>query len=257
MKNILTFIVLIAFTLNVSAEEQPKEIEVGIVEHLGDTIPLHLPFLNESNDTVTLGQLIDKPTILSFVYFDCPGLCSPLLSGVSDAIDKVDMELGSDYQVITISFNTKDTPAKAIQKKNNFVQNISKENRDHWIYLTGEQEDILAITNAVGYKYKPQGLDFSHPSAIIMVSPQGKITRYLYGLSYLPFDVKMALIEAQQGIERPTINRILEMCFAYDPASRSYGLQITKVIGFMILFILAIVLITLLIKGRKKILKTA
>lgn len=257
MKKILFFVVVFAFAFQVNAEEQPKEIEVGIVEHLGDTIPLDLPFLNEANDTVTLGELIDKPTILSFVYFDCPGLCSPLLSGVSDAIDKVDMNLGGDYQVITISFNTKDTPEKAIQKKNNFIQNISKENQEHWIYLTGDRENILSITEAVGYKYKPQGLDFSHPSAIIMVSPQGKITRYLYGLSYLPFDVKMALIEAQQGIERPTINRILEMCFAYDPASRTYGLQITKVVGFMILFVLAIVLITLLIKGRKKILKTA
>ncbi len=256
MKKILVITFSLVFVWQINAEEQAKEIEVGIVEHLGDTIPLGLPFYNENNDTVTLGQLIDKPTILSFVYFDCPGLCSPLLSGVSDAIDKVDMRLGDDYQVITISFNTKDTPEKAAQKKNNFVQNISKENRGHWIYLTGEQDNIQAITNAVGFKYKPQGLDFSHPSAIIMVSPEGKITRYLYGLTFLPFDVKMALIEAQKGIERPTINRILEVCFAYDPSSRTYGLQIMKVIGFMTLFVLAIVLAILVIKGRKKTIKT-
>ncbi len=242
--------------LKAYGEIPEKNIEVGIVEHLGDTLPLDLTFYNESNDTVTLRQLIDKPTILSFVYFDCPGLCSPLLSGVSDAIDHLDMELGKDYQVLTISFNTKDDAKKAAQKKINFVQNISKENREHWIYLTSKQESIDLITDAVGYKYKPQGLDFSHPSAIILVSPQGKITRYLYGLSYLPFDVKMAVIEAQQGIQRPTINRILQYCFAYDPASRSYGLQITKVIGFMTLLILGLVFFILLIRGRKKILKT-
>jgi protein SCO1/2 len=184
-------------------------IEVGIVEKLGDTIPLGLEFLNESNDTVSLGELINKPTILSFVYFDCPGLCSPLLTGISEVVEKVDMGLGTDYQVITISFNTKDTPEKAIIKKNNFVTKIGEENRKHWIYLTGAQENILDITASVGFKYKPQGLDFAHPSAIILLSPEGKITRYLYGINFLPFDLKMAIIEAQQGIARPTINKIL------------------------------------------------
>lgn len=221
------------------------------MEHLGDTIPMHLTFFNENNDTITLGQIINKPTVLSFVYFDCPGLCSPLLSGVSDVISKMDMKLGTEYQAITISFNTKDTPEKARTKKKNFVQNISQENRDGWIYLTGEEENILAITEAVGFKYKPQGLDFAHPSAIIVLSPEGKITRYLYGLNFLPFDLKMAVIEAQKGIARPTINKILEYCFAYDPASRGYSLQITRIMGALILGIALILLFTLLIKGRR------
>ncbi len=233
--------------------QTPSEIkiEVGIMEHLGDTIPMHLTFFNENNDTITLGQIINKPTVLSFVYFDCPGLCSPLLSGVSDVISKMDMKLGTEYQAITISFNTKDTPEKARTKKKNFVQNISQENRDGWIYLTGEEENILAITEAVGFKYKPQGLDFAHPSAIIVLSPEGKITRYLYGLNFLPFDLKMAVIEAQKGIARPTINKILEYCFAYDPASRGYSLQITRIMGALILGIALILLFTLLIKGRR------
>ena len=107
----------------------PANIEVGFVEKLGDTIPLDLKFLNESNDTVTLRQLIDKPTILSFVYFDCPGLCSPLMSGISDAVSKLDMKLGEEYQLITISFNTTDTPEKALTKKENFVQEIKGEDQ--------------------------------------------------------------------------------------------------------------------------------
>lgn len=234
------------------AQESKQEVEIGVVEHLGDTIPLDLEFYNEKNDTVTLGQLIDKPTILSFVYFDCPGLCSPLLSGVSDVINQMDMQLGKEYQAITISFNTKDTPEKAMEKKVNFVQKMSEENRENWIYLTGSEENIHKITNAVGYKYKPQGVDFAHPSAIIMISPKGKITRYLYGLTYLPFDVKMAVIEAQKGIERPAINKILEVCFAYDPKGQTYTLQITRIVGFLILGIALIVFVSLLIRGRRK-----
>lgn len=227
-------------------------IEVGIVEKLGETIPLDLTFINESNDTVSLGEIINKPTILSFVYFDCPGLCSPLLSGISEVVENLDMELGNEYQVITISFNTKDTPEKAAIKKNNFVTKIGEENRKHWIYLTGTEENILNITESVGFKYMPQGLDFAHPSAIILLSPEGKITRYLYGINFLPFDVKMAIIEAQQGIARPTINKILEYCFAYDPNGRTYTLQVTRIVGGMMVFILLLGFIILVVKGRKK-----
>jgi len=251
-KNLILFLLLFSLSLSGKAQYNPNDVEVGIIEHLGDTIPLNLTFLNEKNDTVSLGQLINKPTILSFVYFDCPGLCSPLLNGVSEVIDNMDMKLGTDYQIITISFNTKDTPEKAITKKQNFVQKMSKEDRASWIYLTGTQEHIDSITEAVGFRYKAQGLDFAHASAIIMLSPDGKITRYLYGLSFLPFDVKMAVIEAQQGIERPTINKILEVCFAYDPAGRTYTLQITRIVGGLILLILITVFVILLIRGRKK-----
>ena len=229
-----------------------KEPEIGIVERLGDTIPMDLWFINEQNDTVTLAQLINKPTLLCFVYFDCPNLCSPLLDGVSDVISKMDMELGVDFQAITISFNTSDTPEKAREKKLNFINRISKEHQKDWIYLTGTQENISKITDAIGYKYKPQGLDFAHPSAIFVLSPAGKITRYLYGLTYLPFDVKMAIIESQKGIARPTINRVLELCFAYNPGSKTYTLQVTRVMGFLILFIALIILGVLLIKGRRK-----
>ena len=186
MKKLL--IIALIFFLPLSLRSQDfqiaqVEVEVGFVEKLGDTIPLNLQFLNESNDTVTLGELIDKPTVLSFVYFDCPGLCSPLMDGIAEAIRNLDMKIGEEYQLITISFNTTDTPEKAKIKKQNFVQNIDGEEREHWIYLTGSQENIDAITDALGFRYKPQGLDFAHPSGIMIISPSGKITRYLYGLT--------------------------------------------------------------------------
>ena len=129
---------------------------------------------------------------------------------------------------------------------------ISKENQKYWIYLTGEQENINAITDAAGFKYKAQGLDFAHASAIMVLSPEGKITRYLYGLSFLPFDVKMAIIEAQKGLARPTINKVLEYCFAYNPGSKTYTIQITRIIGTITILIALIVFVTLLLKRRKK-----
>jgi protein SCO1/2 len=251
------FVISISLIPGFSANAQyynvaDDEVEVGIVEKLDKIIPLDLKFQNEEDVTVTLGELIDKPTILSFVYFDCPGLCPPLLAGVSDVIDKLDMKLGEDYQCITISFNPKDSPQKAREKKLNYVQDIPEGDRQYWTWLTGTQDNIKTITDSVGWRFKPQGVDFAHPSAIIIISPQGKITRYLYGLNYLPFDVKMALIEAQKGLSRPTINKILEVCFAYDPGSRTYTLQITRVVGAMMILAALIVLIVLIVKGRRK-----
>lgn len=257
MKKTVFLLIALIFCFEVRSQEMVKSnllnknIEVGIIEQLGDTIPLDVWFLNESNDTVSLRQLIDKPTVLMFVYFDCPNLCSPLMDGVADVISKTDMQLGKDYQIITISFNTKDTPEKAREKKVNFVQKISKENQKYWMYLTGIQENITTVTEAVGYKYKAQGLDFAHASAIIILSPHGKITRYLYGLTFLPFDLKMAIIEAQKEIARPTINRILEYCFAYNPASKTYTIQITRIIGSIMVVIALIIFIMLIVKKKK------
>ncbi len=255
----LIFLTIFTFSLLVGPQAQKAtegQIEVGVYEKLGDTIPLSLTFYNENDELVTLQSLIDKPTILSFVYFDCPGMCSPLLSGISDVVGKTDMILGKDFQVITISFNTNDTPEKARIKKVNFVQNISQEYRSHWIYLTGEEENIQAITKSVGYKYKPQGFDFAHPSLIILLSPEGKITRYLYGIDFLPFDLKLAILEAQKGQAMPTINRIIDFCFAYDPGEKTYALQVTKVVGIITLMVIIVVFVTLLVMGRRKIAKS-
>jgi protein SCO1 len=258
MKRIATILLLAGITFPVLSQNLKPvtigedKVEIGVVEHLGDTIPLDLSFVNEQNQEVTLRQLIDRPTILCFVYFDCPGLCSPLLNGVSDMVEKSDMALGKDYKIVTISFNTHDTPEKAQEKKKNFVQKFSKESQKGWIYLTGTQEHIDTITQAVGYKYIPQGVDFAHPSVIIMLSPSGKITRYLYGLVYLPFDVKMAVVEAQKGISRPSINRVLEFCFAYNPTSKSYTLQVTRVLGILIIMGAILILVPLIIRSKVK-----
>lgn len=226
--------------------------EVGIVEHLDTIIPSGIMFNNEKGAQVNFISLLDKPTILVPVYYDCPGICPAILSGVSDAIEKLGMELGKDYQVITVSFNENDTPEKSVDKKKNFLQAHSRPRADHWMYLTGDSADIHALTEAVGYKFTRAGNDFMHPSCIIILSPQGKVTRYLYGTSYLPFDVKMALVEARKGQSRPTINRVLEYCFAYDPEGRKYTLQVTKITATIIIFFAALLFIYLIIRSSRR-----
>lgn len=237
-------------TLTYAQVDQSEEVQV--IEHLGDTLPLDLKFVTDKMDTVTLREVINKPTILSFVYFDCPGLCSPLLEGVGDVIRKTDMVLGKDYQVITFSFNFRDTPEKAKEKKKQFVERYSKDNGDGWIFLTTDSATIYKITHATGFITKAVGFDFVHPSAIIAVSPAGKITRYLYGITFLPMDVKLAVAEANEGKERPTIQKIMLMCYSYDPENQRFGLDVTKIIGTVIAFFLLAFVGIYILKPRKK-----
>jgi len=249
---ILVFIFLLSITGTTLAQVD-KSPDVGIVEHLGSTIPLDLKFVNDKFKTVTLKQLINKPTILSFVYFDCPGLCSPLLEGLGSVIQKSDLKLGKDYQVITISFNYRDTPEKAKEKKKKFTERYAKGNSDGWIFLTTDSATIFNITHSTGFITKAVGLDFVHPSAIIAVSPQGMITRYLYGITFLPIDFKMAVYEANKEQPRPTIQKVLLLCFSYDPDNKRFALDITKVTGMVIIFLILVFVIVYLIKPKKRI----
>ena len=244
-------IILIPFLLLfLTGWSQPFTNEIGIDEKLGEHLSLDLKFFNDKSEVVTLRQLIDKPTVIAFVYFDCPGLCSPLQEGFADVIDNTDLVLGVDYQAMTISFNFHDTPEKAAIKKANFVTKISEDKVQHWHYLTTDSATVVQILNEVGYKIKIAGLDYIHPSALVVVSPEGKITRYLYGLRFLPFDLKMSVIEAQKGLPRPTVNRILEFCYAYEPDGKRYKLEVTKVVGVITLLILGLFFIVLLIKKK-------
>ena len=252
-KIVLLFIAFVfAFQFTNAQTNSVNNEDVGIIEHLGKTIPLDLKFVNDKNEPVTLSQLINKPTILSFVYFDCPGLCSPLLEGLGSVIQKTNLELGKDYQVITISFNFRDTPEKAKAKKEKFIERYSKGKGDGWIFLTTDSSTIFKITDATGFKTKAVGLDFVHPSAIIAISPQGMITRYLYGITFLPIDFKMAIIEANKEQPRPTIQKIMLLCYSYDQDNKRFALDVTKVAGILIVFFIIVFIIIFLIKPKKK-----
>jgi protein SCO1 len=227
---IIGFVLATAGT-HVLAQDPADTVEVGIVEHLDKTVPDGLSFRDENNKPVILKEIIKRPTILALIYFDCPGICPQLLAGISNVVKKLDMQLGKDYQIVAVSFNPLDTPDKALDKKNNFLDNKSRPFRQYWNYLTGDSANIYSLTNAVGFKFIHAGNDFIHPVCITILSPDGKITRYLYGTVYLPFDVKMALIEAQKGI---------------------YSLAVTKVSATIIIFIAVVFFISLLIRSSRK-----
>lgn len=245
--------VFIAVLLFLSAIGMAQSDSVGIFEHLGKTIPLELTFTNEQNQQVRLKDLITQPTILSLIYYNCRGICPMILSGVTDAIETTDMKLGSDFRVITVSFDPTDSPSGSVEKKKTFLRKKSMAHPNDWTYLTGDSASIAKLLRSVGFMVKQQGVDFMHPAGIIILSPEGKITRYLYGTNYLPFDLKMALIEARKGQARPTINRVLEYCFSYDPEGRRYTLQVTKIAATVIIFFAIVLFVILLVRsGRSK-----
>ena len=255
---ILLFSVLAVFVFNTGlfAQDQPKDEppkkEVGFDEKLGETIPLDLNFLDEYGQTVSLQQLFDKPVLLCLVYYRCPGLCSPLLKGVAEVVDKIDLDAGKDFRVITISFEPKETYLTASEKKNNYLASMRKQiPYDSWKFLVGDSLSIAKITDAVGFRYMPQGKDYIHGAAIMTISPQGKIARYLYGTEFQPLDVKMALIEAAEGRTGPTISKLLQLCYSYDPEGKTYVLNITRIAGGGVLFFIAIFVTVFVIRKKK------
>ncbi|MFA8299992.1 MAG: SCO family protein [Hyphomicrobiales bacterium] len=246
-------ILLIVFSTALSfAQGQFDQTDIGIDEHLDTYLPKDIYFTNLQDERVNLTDLIDKPTVIAFVYFKCPGICSPLLDGIREVIERSEMKLGKDYQVITISFDATDTPELGREKKKNYTHSMREDiDTKHWIWLTGDSTNIYKATEATGFKFKRQGVDFIHTGAIIAISPKGKITRYLHGLYFLPFDFKMSIIEANKEKSSPSINKVLEFCFSYDPDGKKYVFNVTRIMGTIII-VLAVALFLLLILKRKK-----
>jgi protein SCO1/2 len=252
MKRILLLLITaLLFTSSYAQFGEENEL-VGIYEKLDTLVPADVVFYNEQEEIVPLVSLIDKPTVLVLVYYTCPGICSPLLDGIAQVIDRMDLTLGEDYQVITISFNPEETPLLAREKKVNYIKQVKKEiNEDAWMWLTGDSANIYKLTNTLGYHFIKQGKDYIHAAAIMVLSPEAKVTRYLYGTYVLPFDLKMAVAEASVGRSGPTINKVLRYCFSYDPEGKSYVFNITKVSATLIFFFVAVFFIYLLFSKRK------
>jgi protein SCO1/2 len=251
-KKIFLFIYLISLSLL-------AETKIGIYETQGSYIPLDLEFINEYDKKTTLKNVIDnKPTILTLNYFDCPGLCSPLLNGVVSVLNKLDLKPYIDYKVLTISFEKNDTPFKAITKKTNLLKSFKIPfPPQSWTFLTSaNQEAIDTITNAVGFKYekrvKAGVIDYIHAGMIIIISPTGKIIRYLNGTTYLPFDLKLAIYEAKEERSGPTIAKTLLYCFAYDAKSKTYVFQAEKIVGSFMFAIVFFFFLYLIKTGRRK-----
>jgi protein SCO1/2 len=225
---------------------------VGIDEKLGATVPLDLVLNGEDGQPVTLRQLIDKPTILTLNYFRCAGICTPQLNGVVEVLNRTQAEPGKDFQVITVSFDGRDTPEVAAQKRTNYLGELTRPFPPAaWRFLTGPAASTRALADAVGFKYKQVGEDFVHAAAIIFISPQGKVTRYMYGVTYLPADLQLAAQEAARGEAQPTINKFLKFCFSYDPAGRKYVLNTTAISATVTILAALIFVVFLVRRGRK------
>ncbi len=236
-------------TASKHSETKKDEVEIGIVEHLNEYVPGNIQLINEKGDTVNLKNIIDKPTVLCFVYFECPMLCTPLMNGLAEVIDKSDMKIGKDYQVLTIGFNTEEPLSLAIEKKKNYILHMkTKEAANGWKFFVSDSANIARATNGLGFKYKKAGNVFLHSATLIFISQKGKITRYLNGTYFLPFEFKMAVVESSKGYSGPTINKLLQYCYGYDTQSHRYAMDVTKVGGAIILFLLLSIVFFLIFK---------
>ena len=236
--------------LRVNSQTPPK---VGIQEKLGQTMPLDQELYDETGRLVTLKSLVNKPTIFTFVYFRCPGICTPLLNELTKVVDKTDLVLGKDYQIITISFDHRETPDIAAGKKDNYMQLLKKpEDPNGWRFLTGDSLAIQRVTDGAGFYFMHSGNDFVHAGALIIVSPEGTITRYINGIQYLPFDVKMAVYEASTGKVGPTVAKILTFCFSYDPKGHTYTLNFMRIALVVTLGCVGVFVMVFIVRPRKK-----
>jgi protein SCO1/2 len=242
-------------TLNAHVEhEQPIDLSgIGIDQKLGQFVPLSLTFADENGQTVSLRQLIHRPTILAPVYLHCPNVCSLLLQNLADALNRLPAEPGKEYTVLSISFDETEKPDLALQKKKTYLKMIQKAfPEDAWRFLTGDKENIRKLTDAVGFHFKRVGEDFEHPVSLIILGPDGKISRYMYGTDILPFDLKMALLEASQGKIGPAISKVVRFCFSYDPKANKLVFNTLKVTGTVTLLFALSFVVFLLFKGKKQ-----
>jgi protein SCO1/2 len=227
--------------------------ELGIVEKLGAVLPTDLTLIDEAGNSVSVRSLLGKPTVLTFVYYRCPGICSPLLTELSRMVDRMDLEPGIDYRILTLSFDPREGPELARGKKESYLGSL-KRNVDpsFWRFMVADSVTIQTLTDAAGFYFKEEGNDFVHAGALIIISPEGKITRYINGIQYLPFDVKMALVEAGDGKIGPTIAKILKFCYAYDPEARTYALNITRLGLVATVLVVGVVLYVFVLRPRRK-----
>lgn len=251
MKKLVLLMLLSASLL--SANDTTKKIEIGIEEKIGNTLPMDTEFFDEKGNLVTLKDIVKKPTIFNFVYYRCPGICSPILTELTSIVNFIDMEMGKDFQIVTISFDQREKFELGVAKKESYFGLLKREiPSDSWKFLTGDSAAISAVTQAAGFNFKREGNDFIHAGALVVVSPEGKIARYLNGIKYLPFDVKMALTEASTGKTGPTIAKLVAYCYSYNPEGRTYVFNVTRVAGGTILLFAAFFVVYLTVKPRPK-----
>jgi len=267
MKLLITSIVILVNIImphNLGAHEGHEDSETlpdggaasrsaGVIEKLGDVAPSGAIVVDEEGKSFRLGDLLTIPTILLPVYYNCPDACNYIQSNVARILTKVDLIPGKDYQILSLSFDPAETTEMARKAKADFIPAIGAPwPAGAWRFLTGDRNNIESIMRSIGFTYQKVNNQVVHPILMVALAPGGKVARYLYGNAPLPFDITMAMTEANKGRMGLSVKRALAYCFSYDPKGNRYTLNVLRVSGTVIaVFIIAFFLV-LTLGGRKK-----
>jgi len=241
-------------------EQLPNELEgVGVKENLGGRVPLDLEFRDESGQKVKLADYFQRqrPVLLSLNYYRCPMLCHVQLDGVVDALRQLNLTAGKEFEFITASINPLETPSEARLKKQEYLQKYGKaEAAAGWHFLTGSKENIEALTKAVGFQYRldPATGEYAHPAMAAVLTPQGRISRYLYGVEYRPQTMRLSLVEASGGKIGSPLDQVILYCFHYDASRGRYApvaINIMRLGGLLTVTVLAAMLGTWWARERR------
>lgn len=211
----------------------PQLREVTFRQQLGEQLPLKTPFRDETGRAVTLGDYFsDAPVVLAFVYYQCPMLCTQVMNGLSSAIRVLEFTPGQEFEVVLVSFDPRDTPEAAAAKKAEHLANWDAAGQaDSWHFLTGDESAIQAVTSAAGFSYRweERTQQFAHVSGVLTVTPEGRLSRYFYGVEYSPRDLRLALVESSEGSIGSAVDELFLYCFHYDPAAGQYGPMVMNI----------------------------
>lgn len=230
LRGALLLTLLLSLQVNAQNYTDNLQQRIGIDQKLGNQLPLDLPFLDSDGNPVHLGDYFgDKPLILSLVYFDCPMLCTQVINSLLRAMNVLSFGAGTEFDVLTISIDPDETPELANAKKIEYLKNYrGREGSTGWHFLTGDQEQIQQLATAVGFRYEyDEPTDqYIHASGIMILTPDGKLARYFYGIDYPPRDLRWGLVEAADGAIGNPVDQLLLLCYSYDPMTGKYGLYI-------------------------------
>jgi len=247
---LLCFLLLISSGINGQrlTESDPQLRGIDIEEHLGSLLPLDLVFVDENGQKVLLEEFFDNstPVVFNLVYYECPMLCTFVLNGLMSGLSELKWQAGTDYRLVTLSINPEETYDLAKGKQKSYLPGLSQvSDSSAWKFLVGSQENITAVADTLGFRYyyDEELQEYAHTAATFILTGDGKISRYLYGLQYKPLDLRLALLEASEGKIGTTVDRLILYCYGYDPTRGGYvviATQIMKIGGLLTLIILAV-----------------
>jgi protein SCO1/2 len=218
----------------VSTQTPSQLVGVGFKQHLDEQLPLDATFTDDEGRRVSLGDVIgDRPVILAFVYYQCPMLCTQVMNGLSSALKTLPFSAGTDYDVVLVSFDPTDTAAIAAEKKRAHLAYWSTEgDADAWHLLSGDEASIRRVTEAAGFTYRldERTGQYAHVSGVLVVTPDGRLSRYFYGVEFSPNELRLALVDSGQGRVGSAIDELLLYCFHYDPEAGRYGLVVMNLV---------------------------